>query len=255
MKIKKYALFRVLKVVARASSKWLWWECSDAQCRLSIRCSYIRSWVISSKSSQCQYVNSENSYAHHSWVEKQEKLSGSHLSGHLPVRINTNFQILLCQMDVSTFSWQTNVTKMCPKYLLTLHQNWSSQYQIQINRTGDINNVKIVEVWTLCANRNIHYPPFTGLSGCADKSAAELYETTTTIWPSVCPISYVLLFRAAYDLKSWPSGKRIRLWNPRSRVDSRVGTYYRLFFFFLFLLVMQNHFIQVIWNYINSLTI
>ena len=140
---------------------------------------------------------------------------------------------LICQMDVSTFSWQTNVTKMCPKYLLTLRQNWSSQYQIQINRTGDINNVKIVEVWTLCANRNIHCPPFTGLSGCADKSAAELYETTTTtIWPihGVC-VQYVLLFRDAYDLTSRPSGKRIRLLNPRSRVDSRVGTYYRLCFF------------------------
>ena len=45
-------------------------------------------------------------------------------------------------MAISTFSWQTKVTKMCPKYLLTLHQNWSSQYQMQINRTGDINKVK-----------------------------------------------------------------------------------------------------------------
>ena len=28
----------------------------------------------------------------------------------------------------------------------------------------------------------IHYPPFTGLSGCVDKSTAELYEITITIW-------------------------------------------------------------------------
>ena len=55
-------------------------------------------------------------------------------------------------MDISTFSWQTKVTKMCPKYVLTLHQNWSSQYQIQINRTGHINNIKnrkLYPVWPI----------------------------------------------------------------------------------------------------------
>ena len=41
------------------------------------------------------------------------------------------------------------------------------------------------------------------------------------------------------------------------RFDSPVGTYCRLFvfvffFFFFFRLVMQNYFIQVIWNYIND---
>ena len=45
---------------------------------------------------------SENFHAHHSCVEKQEKLSGSHLSDHLRIQINTNFQILLCQMYIST---------------------------------------------------------------------------------------------------------------------------------------------------------
>ena len=39
-------------------------------------------------------------------------------------------------------------------------------------------------------------------------------------------------------------------------VDSRVGSYYKLpFFFFFFLafsIAMQNYFIQVIWNYIND---
>ena len=36
-------------------------------------------------------------------------------------------------------------------------------------------------------------------------------------------------------------------------VGSRVGTYNKLFFFFfVFSLVMQNYFIQEIWNYIND---
>ena len=35
------------------------------------------------------------------------------------------------------------------------------------------------------------------------------------------------------------------LWNQRTRVDSRVGTY-NIFFFFFFPLVMQNYFIQEI---------
>ena len=54
-----------------------------------------------------------------------------------------------------TFSWQIKVTKMCPKYLLTLHLNWLSQYQILINRTGDINNVNNFEVFTLKTNTHM----------------------------------------------------------------------------------------------------
>ena len=66
-----------------------------------------------------------------------------------------SFQILICQMDTTRFTWQKRVTKMCPKYLLTLHQNWLSQYQIHINRIGDINNVQKLEVFTLYAKTNI----------------------------------------------------------------------------------------------------
>ena len=47
---------------------------------------------------------------------------------------------------------------MCLRYLLTLHQNWSSQYQIQIKRTGDINNVQTFEVLALYGNyQNISF--------------------------------------------------------------------------------------------------
>ena len=51
-----------------------------------------------------------------------------------------SFQICLCQMDISTFSRQNKVTKMCPKYPFTRYIiiKWSSQYQILINRSGEI---------------------------------------------------------------------------------------------------------------------
>ena len=48
---------------------------------------------------------------------------------------------------------------------------------------------------------------------------------------------YVLLFRDAHDLTSWPCAKRVRLWNQRTRVDSMVGTYNIFFFFFSFFLL------------------
>ena len=35
-------------------------------------------------------------------------------------------------------------------------------------------------------------------------------------------------------------------------MDSRVGTYNKLFLFLFFPLVMQNYFIQEIWNYIHD---
>ena len=34
-----------------------------------------------------------------------------------------NFQIRLCQMNISAFSGQNKVSKMCPKYLLTRYYN------------------------------------------------------------------------------------------------------------------------------------
>ena len=97
---------------------------------------------------------------------------------------------------------------------------------MQIKRTGDINNVKEIEVFTLYA------------------------ITNTANTHIVCPICTVI--SNAHDLTSWPSGKRVRLWNQKIRVDSRMGSYYKLFLFFFFRLVMQNYFIQVIWNYIND---
>ena len=88
-----------------------------------------------------------------------------------------SFQILLCQMDISSFSWQKKVTKMCPKYLLTPHQNlWSSQNQIQINRTGDINNVHNFEVFT---------------------------NTNMAVTRIVCPICTVISSRAQLDIMTW----------------------------------------------------
>ena len=130
----------------------------------------------------CQYIEASlrvilvNSRAHHSCVEKQEKLSGS--TQPFTSSDQYSFQILLCQMDISTFSWQTKVAKSCPKYLLTLHQNWSFQYQIQTNSTSDIKNVKAflpcMRIW---------------------------------LWRILrLSVQYVLLFWAAHDLTSWPSG-------------------------------------------------
>ena len=49
-----------------------------------------------------------------------------------------SFQKLLCQMDISAFSGQNKVNKMRPKYLFTLYYKGSSQYQILINRSGEI---------------------------------------------------------------------------------------------------------------------
>ena len=74
------------------------------------------------------------------------------------------------------------------------------------------------------------------------------------LWPILGSlVQYVRLFRAAHDLTSWPSGWRVRLWNLTTRVDSWMGTYYIVqTVFFFFSLVMQNYFIQVIWNYIND---
>ena len=70
------------------------------------------------------------------------------------------FQILLCQVDIfHIFLTKESklVTKMCPKYLLTLYQNFTSKYQrhVQINRSRDINNVQHFEVFTLYASTNM----------------------------------------------------------------------------------------------------
>ena len=49
-----------------------------------------------------------------------------------------SFQIRLCQMDISAFSGQNKVTKMCLRYLLTSYYKWSSQFQILVDRSGKI---------------------------------------------------------------------------------------------------------------------
>ena len=65
-------------------------------------------------------------------IRKQVKLTGP------VIRPFTNsdqhsFQKLLCHIDVPSFSWQNKEIKECPKYLLSFYQNWSSQYQRQLN--------------------------------------------------------------------------------------------------------------------------
>ena len=82
------------------------------------------------------------------WLIPMHTISGSgnresclgHFFGPFTNSDQCSFQILLCQMEISTFSWQNKVIKMYPKYLLTqsLCQSWSSQYQIQINRSDEI---------------------------------------------------------------------------------------------------------------------
>ena len=66
------------------------------------------------------------------------------------------FQIRLRLVDISAFSGQNKVTKMCPKYLLTHYYIWSSQYQILIKI--DLANSHIIQyyqVYTVYANMNM----------------------------------------------------------------------------------------------------
>ena len=45
---------------------------------------------------------------------------------HFLIRINTVFQIRLCQMGISAFSGQNKVAKMCPKYLLKVSKDFDT---------------------------------------------------------------------------------------------------------------------------------
>ena len=66
------------------------------------------------------------------------------------------FQIRLRQVDISAFSGQNKVTKMCPKYLLTSYHKWSSQYQILIkNDLANSNSIQYYQVYTVYANMNM----------------------------------------------------------------------------------------------------
>ena len=49
------------------------------------------------------------------------------------------------------FSGINKVTKLCPKYLLTRNHKWSSQYQILINRPGEIKQyTKLSSLYRVC---------------------------------------------------------------------------------------------------------
>ena len=66
------------------------------------------------------------------------------------------FQIRLHQVDISAFSGQNKVTKMCPKYLLTRYYKWSSQYQILINRSSELKHyIQNNQVYTVYANTDM----------------------------------------------------------------------------------------------------
>ena len=48
------------------------------------------------------------------------------------------FSTRLCQMEISVFSGENKVTKMCQKYILIRYYKRSSQYQILMNGSGEI---------------------------------------------------------------------------------------------------------------------
>ena len=86
-----------------------------------------------------------------------------------------SLHIRLFQMDISAFSGQNKVTKMCLKYLLTRYYKWSSQYQILINRSGETKQyTKFSSLYRVCKY-------------------------------GLC-VQYIRLISAAHDLTLWPSG-------------------------------------------------
>ena len=85
---------------------------------------------------------------------------------HVRIRINTAFRY-----PNATFSWQNQVIKVCPKYLLSFYQNWSSQYKRQINvaqtKSTDVHN----------------YPGYKYKSGRVSSTCTEPYLEPRTTWP------------------------------------------------------------------------
>ena len=68
------------------------------------------------------------------------------------------FQIRLRQLDISAFSGQNKVTKTCPKYLLSRYYEWLSQYQILINRSGEIKQYTILSsLYCVCEYKHGRY--------------------------------------------------------------------------------------------------
>ena len=128
-------------------------------------------------------------------------------------------------MDISAFSLQTKVTKMCPKYILALLQNCPSQYQIQINRTcRRINNVKIRCFYPVCEYEYGRY------SDCLSN-----------------------IYGYFDPLRTRHRGLIVSVSNFGTRGPGSIrGGHLLQIVFLLFRLVMQNYFIQVIWNYIND---
>ena len=62
-----------------------------------------------------------------------------------------SFYIRLHKMDFFAFSGQNKVTKMYLKYILTRNYKLSSQYQILINRSGEIKQyTKLLSLYRLC---------------------------------------------------------------------------------------------------------
>ena len=53
-----------------------------------------------------------------------------------------SFQIYLCQMDISTFSRQNNVTKINPKYLLTFIKTDRDSTKLRYIDQAKSNNVQ-----------------------------------------------------------------------------------------------------------------
>ena len=125
-------------------------------------------------------VISNNFHAHHSCVEKQK----SCLDPVFPTIYDfgsLQFSDTLMSGGYFRLFLQTKVTKMCPKYILALHQNCPSQYQKQINRTCRRHQQ--------C--KNSKFLPFMRIR----------------LWPILgLSVQYIRLFRSAQDSTSWPSG-------------------------------------------------
>ena len=83
----------------------------------------------------CLKTYAVNYHAYISCVGKQEKIGLGPVFQPFMNSDQYRFQILLFHIDFPTLSWQNKVSKMCPKYL-TFRQAWSSQHQIQINKSG-----------------------------------------------------------------------------------------------------------------------
>ena len=123
--------------------------------------------------------NFKISHEHHSCVEKEEKLSESRLSDHLRFRINIVFRYSYVRWIFPHFLDRRKKLK-CVEISIDSSSELMASVPNTDKKTGDINNVKNFEVLPCM---QIQIWPIRGLS-----------------------VQYVLLFRAAHDFTSWPSG-------------------------------------------------